>query len=97
MTKLEFIKMKNEYGLRNALYEIPSDEIWTYEDMKQYAIDCIIKDDLFIAIHVLTFLDNVDNEDMIRYDSCMGVLESPSVIGGFDDVEDLLEEEEEEQ
>ena len=64
--------------------------ITTYSILKEFAIDNINNDNLFIAIHILQALQ--ENEaDYYNYDYCMGTLETPTPIKSLEDLEDYCE------
>lgn len=48
---------------------------WTYEDLKDFAIDKIKDDYLAVAIHILRVLDDY-LEGFFNYDASMGTLEN---------------------
>ena len=52
---------------------------WAYEDLKDFIIDKIKDDDIFIALHILNALN--DNEaDYYNYDASMGILDTVAPI-----------------
>lgn len=67
-----------------------NDCITTYNILKEFAIDNIKNDNLFIAIHILQAIQ--ENEaDYYNYDYSMGTLETPTPIKSLEDLEDFCE------
>lgn len=92
MTKQQYKDLENEFGFMYAMRELENecDEVTSYDILIEYAKDCIDKDNLGLAIHILQALNN-NLAEFYRYDYSMGLLEEPSVIDNFEDAEDLLE------
>lgn len=63
---------------------------WAYEDLKDFAIDKIKDDDIFIALHILNTL-NDELADYYNYDAIMGGLDSITPITTKDDFIYFLE------
>ena len=64
--------------------------ITTIDVLKEFAIDNIKNDNLFIAIHILQSIQ--ENEaDYYNYDYSMGTLETPTPIESLEDLEDFCE------
>ena len=63
---------------------------WAYEDLKDFAIDKIKDDDVFIALHILNAL-NDESAEYSHYDSCMGTLDTVAPITTKNDFIDYLE------
>lgn len=89
MTKIDF-ERKNFDELISQLQE-ETDEVTTYEELKEFAINKIKSDDLFVAIHILEAI-NDDTAEYYLYDYCMGTLTSPSSIKEKDDIYHLIED-----
>lgn len=64
--------------------------ITTYCMLKEFAIDNINNDNLFIAIHILQALQE-DEAEYYSYDYSMGTLERPTSIKSLEDIEDYCE------
>ncbi len=64
--------------------------ITTYNILKEFAIDNINNDNLFLAIHILQALQE-DEADYYNYDYNMGTLETPTSIKSLEDLEDFCE------
>lgn len=62
---------------------------WTYEDLKEFTIDKIKDDDIFIALHILNAL-NDDSVEYYNYDASMGTLDTVTPITSKEDLLDLL-------
>lgn len=62
---------------------------WTYEDLKNFVVDKIQDDDIFIATHILNAL-NSDQEDYYNYDASMGILDKVAPITTKEDFINLL-------
>lgn len=88
MTKTDF-ETKSFNELISQLQE-ETDEVTSYEELKEFAINKIKSDDLFIAIHILEAI-NDDTADYYLYDYCMGTLTAPSSITEKADIEHLIE------
>ena len=63
--------------------------ITTYNILKEFAIDNINNDNLFIAIHILQAIQ--DEYEYYNYDYNMGTLETPTPITSLEDLEDYSE------
>ena len=63
--------------------------ITTYSILKEFAIDNINNDNLFIAIHILQAIQ--DEAEYYNYDYNMGTLETPTPIKSLEDLEDFCE------
>ena len=63
--------------------------ITTYSILKEFAIDNINNDNLFIAIHILQAIQ--DEAEYYNYDYNMGTLETPTPITSLEDLEDFCE------
>lgn len=64
---------------------------WAYEDLKDYAIDKIKDDDVFIALHILNTL-NDELADYYNYDACMGILDTVAPITTKEEFINYLED-----
>lgn len=62
---------------------------WTYEDLKNLAIDSIKDDEILVATHILNAL-NDDTANYYSYDVSMGALEDVTPITSKEDFVDLL-------
>lgn len=56
-----------------------NDLITTYESLKEYAIQSIREERLFVAIHILEAIQQFP-ADYYNYDYCMGTLDSPTPL-----------------
>ena len=63
--------------------------ITTYSMLKEFAIDNINNDNLFIAIHILQAIQ--DEAEYYNYDYNMGTLDTPTPITSLEDLEDYCE------
>lgn len=52
---------------------------WTYEDLKDFAVDKIQNDNILVATHILNAL-NDHNASYYNYDDCMGTLDAVAPI-----------------
>ena len=64
---------------------------WAYEDLKDFAIDKIKDDDVFIALHILNAL-NDDQEKYYNYDASMGTLDKVAPITTKEEFINYLED-----
>ena len=64
--------------------------ITTYSILKEFAIDNINNDNLFIAIHILQAIQE-DEAEYYNYDYNMGTLDTPTPIKSLEDLEDFCE------
>ena len=64
---------------------------WAYEDLKNYVIDLIKDDDIFIALHILNAL-NDKSAEYYNYDATMGILDTVAPITSKEDFIDYLED-----
>ena len=87
MTKKELNTLTFDEAIEKL--EEENDCITTYSILKEFAIDNINDDKLFIAIHILQAIQ--DEADYYNYDYCMGTLEIPSPIKSLEDLEDFCE------
>ena len=88
MKKRELKKLTFEEAIEKLQEE--NNCITTYSILKEFAIDNINDNNLFIAIHILQALQ--ENEaDYYNYDYCMGTLETPTPIESLEDLEDYCE------
>ena len=71
-----------------------SDLITTYESLKEYAIQNIREERLFLAIHILEAIQQFP-ADSYDYDYCMGTLENPTPLILLKDLIDYCEDTEE--
>ena len=63
---------------------------WAYEDLKDFVIDKIKDDDIFIALHILNAL-NDELAEYYNYDASMGILDTVAPITTKNDFIDYLE------
>ena len=68
--------------------EEENDCITTIDVLKEFAIDNIKNDNLFIAIHILQALQENETE-YYSYDYSMGTLETPTPIEDLEDLEEF--------
>lgn len=64
---------------------------WAYEDLKDFTIDKIKDDNIFIALHILNTL-NDDQEDYYNYDASMGTLDTVAPITTKEEFINYLED-----
>lgn len=64
---------------------------WTYEDLKDFAIDMIKEDDILVATHILNAL-NDNNASYYNYDETMGMLDTVASITTKEDFIDYLQD-----
>ena len=88
MTKQEFQTKSFDEVLEQLNEE--RDDITTYETLKEFAIEKINSDDIFVAIHILEALQN-DVATWYEYDYCMGTLQTPSSIQEKEDIEHMID------
>lgn len=62
---------------------------WTYEDLKDFAIDMIKEDNILLAAHILNAL-NDDTANYYNYNVSMGALEDVTPITSKEDFVDFL-------
>lgn len=88
MKKRELKKLTFEEAIEKL--EEENNCITTYSMLKEFAIDNINNDNLFISIHILQALE--ENEaKYYSYDYSMGTLETPTPIESLEDLEDYCE------
>lgn len=73
----------------NYLFEQDYD-VHTYEDMKDFAIDNINRDNVYLARHILDAIDS-DSADFYHYDMTMGTMETPTGISDDEDIESIID------
>ena len=88
MKKRELKKLTFEEAIEKL--EEENNCITTYNILKEFAIDNINNDNLFIAIHILQALQENEAE-YYNYDYNMGTLETPSPITSLEDLEEFCE------
>lgn len=72
------------------------DTIHGYEDLKDYVIDLLERDDLMVAAHVLKVLAQNSDVDFFDYDASMGLLEEVTPLRTTEDLVDYCSDEEDE-
>ena len=87
MTKKELNTLTFDEAIEKL--EEENDCITTYNILKEFAIDNINNDNLFIAIHILQAIQ--DESEYYNYDYNMGTLETPTPITSLEDLEDYCE------
>ena len=87
MTKKELNTLTFDEAIEKL--EEENDCITTYNILKEFAIDNINNDNLFIAIHILQAIQ--DEAEYYNYDYNMGTLETPTPITSLEDLEDYCE------
>lgn len=90
MTKKELYELDFDEAIEKLQEE--NTNITTYETLKDFAIDNISYDNLFLAMHILEALNETQAE-YYNYDYSMGTLETPTPIETLEDLEDFCEEE----
>lgn len=88
MTRKQFEQMTFEEVI-NYL-ESEGQNITTYDTLKDFAIEKINEDNLFLAIHILEAINN-EYADYYSYDYCMGTQEEPTAIATKEDLEDFID------
>ena len=68
-----------------------SDQITTYETLKDFAIHHIKEDNLYLAVHILEALRSYP-ADYYDYDYCMGTLDTPTPLTLTFDLVDYCED-----
>lgn len=89
MSKADF-ENKTFDELIEELYE-EVDTITTYETLKDYAINSIDNDNLYLAIHILNAISE-DEADYYDYDYNMGMCETPTPLTCEEDLIDYIED-----
>lgn len=89
MTRQDYEKKSFEELMEQLNEE--SDQITTYENLKEFAKYKIDENELNVARHILESIHN-DSEEWYDYDYCMGTLDTPSSITCKEDVEHMIEE-----
>ncbi|HBF67964.1 MAG TPA: hypothetical protein DDW20_01415 [Firmicutes bacterium] len=81
----------NKLGFDDAVKEMEEEgySITSYDSLKDFAIDKINDDNLFVAIHILKAI-NEEQSDYYCYDYSMGALETPRALSTIDDLIDIL-------
>ena len=87
MTKKELNTLTFDEAIEKL--EEENDCITTYNILKEFAIDNINNDNLFIAIHILQAIQ--DEAEYYNYDYNMGTLETPTPITSLEELEDFCE------
>lgn len=88
MRKRELKKLTFEEAIEKLQEE--NNCITTIDVLKEFAIDNINNDNLFLAIHILQALQENEAE-YYSYDYSMGTLETPTPIENLEDLEDYCE------
>jgi hypothetical protein len=92
MKKQDFIKKVRKYGFDEAMGELYDelDCITDYDQLKDYIIDCIKRDDNHLALHLLNSIYNSDgNSNWYYYEFSEGTMCTPVCLNTIKDVEDL--------
>ena len=76
----EFINKDDYKSAANLLYEYGGYFVCTKEDLKQLACSKIIEEDFKLAKHILDNLYNNPECKYWKYDTSLGVLETPTPI-----------------
>lgn len=81
----------NKLGFDDAVREMEEEgySITSYDNLKDFAIDKINDDNLFVAIHILKAM-NEEQSDYYCYDYSMGTLETPRALSTTQDLIDIL-------
>lgn len=82
-----------EKGFEQAVEELQEQNasITTYDALKDFAIQNIENENLFVAIHILQSI-NEEQAEYYDYDYSMGTLDTPRAITTLEDLEDYLED-----
>ena len=98
MKRSEFEKLVREEGFDGAMAEFCADsnEITTYDTLKDFVKEKIDEDNIMFALHLLKAIwedDTIGETNYYRYDYSMGTLDTPTAVKEIEDIEDLFEEE----
>ena len=64
-----------------------TDELWTYDMLKQCAAEKLEDDDLVVALHIIEALrEGYGDDDVFAWDYNMGALEKICILSSPDDV-----------
>lgn len=89
MTRTEFESMDFDKAMEQ-LYE-NSNEITTYEILKDFIIHNLNEDNNHLALHILSAIYNSDGDsDWYYYDYTAGTLCTPVCLNDVDDVESFI-------
>lgn len=87
-------KELNELGFERAVEQL-KEEISTltdYETLKNFAIEQIQQDNIFVAIHILESIQDGTDGTYYDYDYFMGTMDTPTKIETIDDLEQYTED-----
>lgn len=97
ITRKEYDEMSFDELMEKAIDEC--DNIHSYDDLLEFAKDCIDESRVFlaihVAIHVLEAVRDLNEGKYYDYDVNMGTLETPTEITEKSDIEQYIDFEEE--
>ena len=93
ITRKEFDEVSFDELMEKAIDEC--DNIHSYDDLLEFAKDCIDESRVFLAIHVLEAVGDLNEGKYYDYDVNMGTLETPTEITEKSDIEQYIDFEEE--
>lgn len=93
ITRKEFDEMSFDELMEKAIDEC--DNIHSYDDLLEFAKDCIDESRVFLAVHVLEAVGDLNEGKYYDYDANMGTLETPIEITEKSDIEQYIDFEEE--
>ena len=93
MTREQLEKMDYQELIDMCINKVPN--FTCYDMLKDYAIEQIENDNLFLAIHILQCIDNYTTQYYI-YDYSMGTMEEPQALDDedFETIIDIILEQE---
>lgn len=93
ITRKEFNEMSFDELMEKAIDEC--DNIHSYNDLLEFAKCCIDESRVFLAVHVLEAVGDLNEGKYYDYDVNMGTLETPTEITEKSDIEQYIDFEEE--
>lgn len=93
ITRKEFDEMSFDELMKKAIDEC--DNIHSYDDLLEFAKDCIDESRVFLAVHVLEAVGDLNEDKYYDYDVNMGTLEAPTEITEKSDIEQYIDFKEE--
>lgn len=93
ITRKEYDEMSFDELMEKAIDEC--DNIHSYDDLLEFAKDCIDESRVFLAVHVLEAIGDLNEGKYYDYDANMGTLETPTEITEKSDIEQYIDFEEE--
>jgi hypothetical protein len=93
MTKNEFERLAENYGLGSAIADLTDERILDFDDMKDLIATAVYDGEFGMARSLLSL---IDEDDMGRYWLKKGAQHLPQMIEGAEDVAFLLDDDEDE-